>query len=113
MDEYPERKSETKEEYVVNRKERIKKVLHHAGLVTDEDRNLYVEALKTSFGGYSNILERDISEMFVNSYNPEWARAWNGNHDIQLCLDYYAVITYITEYFTKDFYLCIVYSWKN
>ena len=40
--------------------------------------------------------------MFVNSYNPEWARAWNGNHDIQICLDYYAVITYITEYFTKD-----------
>ena len=47
-------------------------------------------------------MERDIDEMFVNSYNLEWARAWNGNHDIQVCLDYFAVITYITEYYTKD-----------
>ena len=38
----------------------------------------------------------------MNSYNPEWARAWNGNTDLQVCLDFFAVITYITEYFTKD-----------
>ena len=43
-----------------------------------------------------------MSEIYVNSYNPEWARAWNGNTDLQICLDYFAVITYITEYYTKD-----------
>ena len=47
-------------------------------------------------------LERDFSEIYVNSYNVEWARAWNGNTDLQVCLDYFAVITYITEYYTKD-----------
>ena len=102
LSEYPDKKSESQEEYVKNRKVRIEKVLQKAGLVTPEDINLYAEALRTSLGGYSIILERDIDEMYVNSYNPEWARAWNGNHDIQICLDYYAVITYITEYFTKD-----------
>ena len=55
-----------------------------------------------SKSGYNIVLERDVDEMYVNSYNPEWARAWNGNHDIQICLDYFAIITYITEYYTKD-----------
>ena len=47
-------------------------------------------------------MERDIDEVFVNSYNPEWILAWNGNMDLQICLDFFAVITYITEYYTKD-----------
>ena len=40
--------------------------------------------------------------MYVNSYNPEWVRAWNGNTDLQPTFDFFAVITYITEYFCKD-----------
>ena len=28
-------------------------------------------------------------------------RAWNANMDIQICLDFYAIITYITEYIAK------------
>ena len=73
-----------------------------AGLKTEEDYKNYELALQMSPSGYTVILERDIDEMYVNSYNPEWARAWNGNHDIQICLDYFGIITYITEYFTKD-----------
>ena len=96
------KEAESKEEYEKNRKERILKVLNIAGLKTEEDYNLYKSALSMSKSGYTIILERDIDEMFVNSYNPEWARAWNGNHDIQICLDYFAIITYITEYYTKD-----------
>ena len=38
----------------------------------------------------------------MNNYNPEWLEAWDGNIDIQPCSDFFAVITYITEYFTKD-----------
>ena len=45
---------------------------------------------------------RDIDELWVNSYNPETTTAWNGNTDFQFCLDFYAIITYITEYFIKD-----------
>jgi hypothetical protein len=29
-------------------------------------------------------------------------RAWNANLDIQLCLDYFSVLTYITDYYSKD-----------
>ena len=46
--------------------------------------------------------EKRLDEMYVNSYNPEWIMAWDGNIDIQVCLDFFAVITYITEYFLKD-----------
>jgi hypothetical protein len=38
----------------------------------------------------------------VNTYNPEWISAWNGNMDIQLCFDFFAVITYISDYYSKD-----------
>ena len=96
------KEEESKEEYEINRKERILKVLNIAGLKSDEDHEMYKSALSMSKSGYTIILERDIDEMYVNSYNPEWARAWNGNHDIQICLDYFAIITYITEYYTKD-----------
>ena len=47
------------------------------------------------------ILKRDLDEIYINSYNPEWLEAWDGNIDIQPCFDYYAVLTYITEYFCK------------
>ena len=99
---YPDKKNELREDYKRNRKVRILKVLNLAGLKTQDDYDLYISALEFSGSGYSILLERDIDEMYVNSYNPEWARAWNGNHDLQICLDYFAVITYITEYYTKD-----------
>ena len=88
--------------YKLNRKNRILKLLNLAGLTEESDILLYEEALTTSYSGYSIVLERDIDEIFVNSYNPEWTRAWKGNTDLQICLDYYAVITYITEYYSKD-----------
>ena len=47
-------------------------------------------------------MQRDIDELMVNSYNPEITRAWDGNTDFQICLDFYAIITYITEYYVKD-----------
>ena len=99
---YPKELDITVEDYEHNRKKRILKLLSLAGLDSDEDVQLYEDALKYSTAGYSVVLERDLDEIFVNSYNPEWARAWNGNTDLQVCLDYFAVITYITEYYSKD-----------
>jgi hypothetical protein len=78
------------------------KDLNMAGLSTEVEYQTYLDALATCQYGYSILLERDIDERYVNSYNPEWVRAWNGNTDLQVCLDYFAVITYITEYYTKD-----------
>ena len=102
MEKFPKDLDKTRKDYVENRKERIKMLLTLAGYGKEEHLILYENALTYSKKGYSVILERDVNEMFINSYNPEWARAWNGNTDIQPCFDYFAVITYITEYFCKD-----------
>ena len=92
------KQNETIEEYEKNTKLRIKEMLKIAGV----DYNEYIKALETSKTGYSVILRRDLDEIYINSYNPEWIRAWDGNIDIQPCFDYFAVITYVTDYFMKD-----------
>ena len=55
-----------------------------------------------SINGYRVIHKRDVDEIFVNNYNPEWIHSWNANMDLQICLDYYAIITYISDYYSKD-----------
>ena len=61
----------------------------------------YKRYLKMGRSGYTVVLQRDIDEVFINSYNPEWIRAWDANLDIQPVLDFFAVITYVTEYAWK------------
>ena len=61
--------------------------------VTETD---YYQALKVSEVGKVVILKRSPKEMWTNNYNAEWIQAWNGNMDIQICLDFYAIVTYIT-----------------
>ena len=89
----------------VIREERLDILLQAAEIegTTFEERNKnYVEALSISTQGYSVILKRDVDEIMINNYNPEWIKCWGGNMDIQVCLDFYAVITYITDYYMKD-----------
>ena len=92
------KESETKEEYAINRKKRILQLLAIAEVTPEE----YIEALSWSRTGYSAHLKRDLDELYINSYNPEWLLAWNGNIDFSAVFDFFEVITYITEYFTKD-----------
>ena len=82
----------------------IDDILIHAEIADDlkTSRQLYYEALGVSKKGKVIILKRTVQEMWVNNYNPEWMLAWNGNMDIQLCLDFFAICTYITDYYTKD-----------
>ena len=88
--------------YEKNREFRIKELLTLIGLDKEQDWNLYLEALQYNPKGFSMVMARDLDEIDVNSYNPEWTLAWNGNLDLQLCLDYFSVITYVNDYFTKD-----------
>ena len=82
----------------------IDDILIHAEIADDlkTSRELYYEALGVSKKGKVVILKRTVQEMWVNNYNPEWMLAWDGNMDIQLCLDFFAICTYITDYYTKD-----------
>ena len=52
--------------------------------------------------GYDVIMKRDTEEIYINNYNNEYILAWDCNIDIQVCLDYFAVITYILDYKMKD-----------
>ena len=64
-------------------------------------KEAYYRALEVSIHGVSVILKRTPSEIYINNFNKEWLKAWDGNMDIQVCLDFFAVITYITDYYTK------------
>ena len=93
-----DKKGETKEQYEVNRKKRILELL----AVAEVSESDYIQALNYSRAGYSVHLKRDLDEIYINSYDPEWIRAWNGNIDKQPCFDFFGVITYVTDYFMKD-----------
>jgi hypothetical protein len=88
--------------FFTGRARRIDAVLEKAGLMSEEGKQKYQAALLHSSSGYKIVMARDVDELWVNSYNPEITRAWNGNTDFQICLDFYAIITYITEYYVKD-----------
>ena len=62
----------------------------------------YAEALRISARGRTIVMKRKVKERFVNCYNPTFLSAWKANIDVQVCLDQYAVISYITDYFAKD-----------
>ena len=102
LSEFPKLDEYTAFEAKEGRAKRIDSVLNRAGLTGEEGKQRYRSALAQSFAGYTVVMARDIDELMVNSYNPEISRAWNGNTDFQICLDFYAIITYITEYYAKD-----------
>ena len=93
-------KGSTEAEYSENLLKRIDLLLQIGGEIRYED---YVEAIKRSRKyGSTVLLKRDIDEVMINNYNTEWALAWNANHDIQPGLEYFAVITYVTDYWAKS-----------
>ena len=93
------KEEESKEEYIENRSKRIDILLELAGSNDTE----YLKALRSAAKkGYTVLLARDIDEGYINPFIPEWLEAWDGNIDTQPCLDFFGVITYVTDYLTKD-----------
>ena len=87
------------------KKERLVALLTKANIGGDNDEQMiaiYEDALKYSEFGWTLYHARDVDEIYVNNYNNEWISCWNANMDIQICLDFFAIITYISDYFTKD-----------
>ena len=93
-----DKEDEDKETFVMNRIKRIKKICAMADVIYND----YLEALSMSKSAYGVVFARDIDELNINPYNIEWIRAWDGNMDIQPVLDFFAVITYVTDYYSKD-----------
>lgn len=109
--------TEKKKEEIVSKYKNIVKTVKAALLELDPDTKMtipeflseleigeedYYRAISVSVNGVSIVLKRDLDEIFVNPYNPEWINAWNGNMDFQCCLDYFQIISYITDYYMKS-----------
>ena len=102
LEKFPKEKEGKTAEADEGRRNRIDTILNKAGLTSKEEKEDYEKALAFSLSGFTVVYARDIDELMVNPYNPEITLAWDGNTDFQFCFDFYAIITYITEYFTKD-----------
>ena len=60
---------------------------------------LYENALKVNERCFSLFIKRKTDETYINNYNNEWINGWCANMDLQPSLDFYSVITYISEYY--------------
>ena len=96
-EEHPLSNEASEEEYVRMREVRIRAVLQRAGV----DFEKYHEYLAMSRTGVKVVLQRDIAEIHVNNYNAKWLLLWDGNMDLSPVKDFFAVLTYITEYAFK------------
>ena len=62
---------------------------------------VYHYALSVISHGTKVVLKRELVDIFTNNYNIHWMWNWNGNMDIQPIFDYFACITYMTDYVCK------------
>ena len=59
----------------------------------------YLNALSVSFGGIAKVFsKRKVRDIFVNGFNNKITRIFQANHDIQICLDPYAAVSWQLYY---------------
>ena len=91
MTEYLE--SETSNEYAT-----LDQILKDLNIKSEQ----YEKALKRSERGKQVVLKRKPSECRINNYNKRCLKVYQANMDIQFCLDAYAIVTYVCDYWSKD-----------
>lgn len=62
----------------------------------------YYDALAVSTRDTTIILKRNMNELYINYCSPEWVQAWDESINIQMCIDFFAVASYITDSFTRN-----------
>lgn len=62
----------------------------------------YVRGLSMASSGTAVIMQRQVSETWINTYNPDVLRVWHANMDIQFIPDPYACVMYIASYMLKS-----------
>ncbi|XP_062409039.1 uncharacterized protein LOC134100005 [Sardina pilchardus] len=65
------------------------------------DQGLFEKAYNICSKKKSVVLKRNPGDIWVNQYNKELLRAWQGNMDIQYVTDAFSVVVYILSYITK------------
>ena len=92
-------KMESPEEYKRNIRKRIEEVLKIASAGRKEAITYWeyeMAVVQQPRKGSEVLLRRDIDEIMINNYNPEWIVTWDANIDVSPVYDYYGTITYIT-----------------
>jgi len=62
----------------------------------------YVRGLSMASSGTAVIMQRQVSETWINTYNPDVLHVRRANMDIQFILDPYACFMYIASYMLKS-----------
>ena len=65
------------------------------------DQISFENAYKTCSTKFNIVLKRNLADIWINQYNTDLLRAWQGNMDIQYVTDPFAVVVYILSYITK------------
>ncbi|XP_065109326.2 uncharacterized protein [Paramisgurnus dabryanus] len=65
------------------------------------DQTVFEKAYNKCSKKKSIVLKRNIKDIWVNQYNRDLLRAWQGNMDIQYVTDAFSVVVYIISYITK------------
>ena len=65
-------------------------------------RDTYFKAVRSELSGPKVYLKRRPSESRINPYLVDGGDLWKANHDVQFCLDSFAVASYIVSYINKD-----------
>ena len=76
----------------------LEEILKHLDIDGDE----YQQALTMSERGKQVVLRRKPNESFINNYNKRFIKIYQANMDLQFCMDPYAVVTYVCDYWSKD-----------
>ena len=85
------------EDHAKGKESRIREACKKAKVEYDD----YIKALSVNRVGYKIVISRDVDELYTNNYNLEWMRNWDANHDIQIAIDFFAIVNYITNYISK------------
>lgn len=62
----------------------------------------YILAVRSSLKSAKVFLQRNVSDIKINSYNEVLLRAWEANTDVKFVLDGYACAAYVVSYISKS-----------
>ena len=110
------RQSSDAESFLILKNMSFYQFLHYAGMYEEHKsyneysnqdkikaRTRYLNALSASVVGSAKVfLKRKVEHIFVNGFNKKIMLLFQANHDLQLCIDPYACVQYVSKYITKN-----------
>ena len=77
----------------------IDELIQNAGF---ENYEQFQSALSKLATKSSIVMQRDLKDVWINGYNADLLRSWNGNMDLKYILEPYSCVMYILSYISKS-----------